>query len=88
MGLENIQHNLVIKMPRLGLSFEVNATPVKNNTNYVTYSLSSSKDKQVSFRHSSFVEGYSEGSELIYDGDSVITNGSWMQETKMGARIC
>ena len=103
MGLETIQNNLIIKMPRLGFSFEVNATPVENKAReYVVYSLSSSKDKQISFRRNYLVlkvnkflsrgdasaKDYPEVPELVYTGDSVISNGSWMKEHKRGARIC
>lgn len=75
-------------MPRLGVTFEVNSNPIKLTEDYTTYSLSSSKDKQISFRSMLLVKDYSVGSELIYNGDSVITTGSWMKEHKRGARIC
>ncbi len=88
MGLPNIQHNIVIEVPRCGLSFEVNASPVKKEEDYVTYSLSSSRHRQISFRHDLFLKAYSGDSKLVYSSDSVITNGPWILEHKKGLRVC
>ncbi len=84
--MENIQTNAIIEVPRMGISLEVQLPP-RETPEAIIYSISGNRNNLV-FLDARLLPHYTPASRrLVYEGDSLHTNGSWMQEQR-GRRIC